>query len=428
MVKFALATVAAATLATLTAALPLGDAAGANQLTFSSGASSPASSLVDTLGLAETLAALPKCHSARLAKYIAGLPERRLVKLSEDGAPFEITEGEKALLVLSGQAFMDVTDEDQALTVAVAEKKSFPDKLTYSTKDLQPLFDHISLDKMKEFLTAFTGFRTRHYRSDTGKQSQQFLLSKIKQMAKSNKKLDIKVSEFEHPWGQNSLIARFEPAANGTASLAKEPVLIISAHQDSTNLLPFLAAPGADDDGSGTTSILAAFASLVKSGFVPSSRPVEFHWYSAEEGGLLGSQAVAQDYARRGVKVHAALQNDMTAWVKAGTEPTIGLIRDFVDPDFVELVAKLIDEYATIGRTDTKCGYACSDHASWSKVGAPSAFLIESTFEDSSKNIHSTRDTIDYSPTEFSFDHMKEFSRLAIGLAVEIGGGKNLLA
>jgi Zn-dependent M28 family amino/carboxypeptidase len=32
---------------------------------------------------------------------------------------------------------------------------------------------------------------------------------------------------------------------------------------------------------------------------------------SAEEGGLLGSQAIAQDYASRGVKVRAMLQMDM---------------------------------------------------------------------------------------------------------------------
>lgn len=35
----------------------------------------------------------------------------------------------------------------------------------------------------------------------------------------------------------------------------------------------------------------------------------------------------------------------MSAWVKQGTEPTIGLIRDFVDPEFTDYLAKVIDEY-----------------------------------------------------------------------------------
>lgn len=45
----------------------------------------------------------------------------------------------------------------------------------------------------------------------------------------------------------------------------------------STNLLPFLGAPGADDDGSGTVTILEAYRALLASDFKP-SRPLEFHW------------------------------------------------------------------------------------------------------------------------------------------------------
>lgn len=148
-------------------------------------------------------------------------------------------------------------------------------------------------------------------------------------------------------------------------------------------MFPFLPAPGADDDGSGTTTLVMAFKSLVNSTFAPSTNPVEFHWYSAEEGGLLGSQAVAQGYAAAGKKVRSMLQMDMTAWVKTGTKPTVGIITDFTDEGFTEMIRKVVGEYADIGFTDTKCGYACSDHASWSKIGAPSAFTIESTFEDS---------------------------------------------
>lgn len=38
---------------------------------------------------------------------------------------------------------------------------------------------------------------------------------------------------------------------------------------------------GADDDGSGTVTILESYRALLASGFKP-HRPVEFHWYSAE--------------------------------------------------------------------------------------------------------------------------------------------------
>lgn len=51
-------------------------------------------------------------------------------------------------------------------------------------------------------------------------------------------------------------------------------------------------------------TILESYRSLIASNFTP-QRTVEFHWYAAEEGGLLGSQAIARDYERRGVNVTA---------------------------------------------------------------------------------------------------------------------------
>jgi leucyl aminopeptidase len=56
----------------------------------------------------------------------------------------------------------------------------FPTKLSYTAKLLEPLFDHISIPEMTKFLTSFSAFRTRYYRSSTGKESQQFLLKHLK--------------------------------------------------------------------------------------------------------------------------------------------------------------------------------------------------------------------------------------------------------
>jgi len=135
---------------------------------------------------------------------------------------------------------------------------------------------------------------------------------------------------------------------------------------------------------------------------------------------LLGSQAVANDYAKRDVDVIAMSQFDMTAWVKAGTREEVGIITDFVDEDLTNFNKLLVEGYLSIPYVDTKCGYACSDHASWSKAGYQSSFTIESSFANSNQKIHSANDRIDISP-EFSFEHMLEFSKLAVGYVVELG-------
>jgi leucyl aminopeptidase len=102
----------------------------------------------------------------------------------------------------------------------------------------------------------------------------------------------------------------------------------------------------------------------------------------------------------------------MTAWVKKGTREEVGIITDFVDPEYAlvlfpslpklihlllassltEFITTLIDKYLDIPWVATKCGYACSDHASWTQAGYPGAFGIESSFENSNKNIHSVQE------------------------------------
>lgn len=39
------------------------------------------------------------------------------------------------------------------------------------------------------------------------------------------------------------------------------------------------------------------------------------------------------------------LQMDMTAWVKAGTEESVGIIQDFVDPTLTSFIEEAIAEY-----------------------------------------------------------------------------------
>ena len=90
-------------------------------------------------------------------------------------------------------------------------------------------------------------------------------------------------------------------------------MVVIGAHMDSINLNSPTSgrAPGADDDGTGTVNLIEIFRVLVASGFKPTT-PVEFHFYSGEEAGLLGSQAIASSYSSAGKTVKAMFQLDMT--------------------------------------------------------------------------------------------------------------------
>ena len=101
--------------------------------------------------------------------------------------------------------------------------------------------------------------------------------------------MNVTVKQIKHTWGQHSIIARIESKVDLNLNVEviegdPLPIVIVGAHHDSINQWnPYFGrSPGVDDDGSGSTTILEAFRILIESSFLP-IRPIEFHWYSAEE-------------------------------------------------------------------------------------------------------------------------------------------------
>ncbi len=322
---------------------------------------------------------------------------------------------------------MDISDTatlGQSMSGLGKKTAQFPKNATHQS-DLKPLMKSLSKDNMRAHLTTFTAFHTRYYKSHYGAQSAAWLFKTVTDtISKSGAdKHGATVRQFTHRWGQHSVIA--------SISGKSEKTVVIGAHQDSINLfLPsILAAPGADDDGSGTVTILEALRVLLTDEKVvkgQAENTIEFHWYSAEEGGLLGSQAIFKNYEKEGRDVKAMLQQDMTGYVQktldAGQPESVGVITDFVDRDLTTFVKVVIDNYCQIPWVETKCGYACSDHASASKAGYPSAFVIESGFKYSNDKIHTTEDKIEF----LSFDHMLQHAKLTLGVVYELGFAKDL--
>ncbi|KAF3806513.1 Leucine aminopeptidase 1 [Colletotrichum gloeosporioides] len=358
----------------------------------------------------------------RVQLYPAGSePEKYLIELAHGDTRW-VTEEEKWELRRNGNRFFDITDHQDfgktGLRTGAKAKPVFPEKCTLQDK-VKPLIKDLDKSEIQKNLEKFTSFHTRYYKSDYGRQSSEWLLSKINSIIKdAGADKHVSAAAFPHTWQQSSIIVTIPGKSNRT--------VVIGAHQDSINLwLPsILAAPGADDDGSGSMTILEVLRTLLKSKDVVEGKAdntIEFHWYSAEEGGLLGSQAIFKSYEQDGRDVKAMLQQDMTGFVQrtldAGKPESVGVITDFVDAGLTDFIKKVIVEYCKIPFTETKCGYACSDHASASKAGYPSAFVIESAFEDSDQHIHSVDDLIKY----LSFDHMLEHAKMTLGLVYELG-------
>ncbi|KAF2672813.1 Zn-dependent exopeptidase [Microthyrium microscopicum] len=377
------------------------------------------------VGAASTAFAAPRITDYQLYQGLVeqdtnNAPVERFLVETAPGVTKWVTEEDKLEMLRNDINFMDITEhQDFATPVRVANqgKVKFPSAAAKQS-GVKPLLPKLSIDPMKENLAKFSSFYTRYYKSSYGAESSKWLQGKIADTVKESKaeKL-VQIKPFDHPWGQSSIIATIPGKSNKT--------VVIGAHQDSINMFfpTMLPAPGADDDGSGTVTILEALRVLLQDPDIlagKAANTLEFHWYSAEEGGLLGSQAIFQSYQKAGRDVRAMLQQDMTGFIKrtiaAGKKEALGVITDFVDPDLTTFIQKVITEYCDIPYVLTKCGYACSDHASASKAGYPSAFVIEGEMDLTHDGIHTDKDTIDL----VDFGHMLQHAKLTLGLAYEL--------
>lgn len=352
--------------------------------------------------------------------YPAGAEaETYLIELAP-GETRKVTEEEKWELRRGGQRFMDISDTPDLGSKQLHARVpvDFPKKCV-NQESIEPLLPSLSKDEMHKNLERLTGFHTRYYKSDYGRQSSDWLYERISEIVSdAGADNSVSVNKFKHSWPQTSTIVTIPGQTNST--------VVIGAHQDSINLWfpSMLPAPGADDDGSGTVTTLEVLRVLLSDENVVAGKAqntIEFHWYSAEEAGLLGSQAIFSEYEKQGRDVKAMLQQDMTGFTQktldAGKPESVGVIIDYVDPGLTDFIKTTIDTYCEIPYVETKCGYACSDHASASKAGYPSAFVIESEFGDSSPHIHGTGDTID----TLDFDHMLQHARMTLGFVYELG-------
>ncbi|ODH13203.1 leucine aminopeptidase 1 [Paracoccidioides brasiliensis] len=349
------------------------------------------------------------------------LPEKFLIELAPGDTRW-VTEDEKWELKREGLKFFDITAEvEQGFLPKVFPTPAvvnFPSELN-RTAEVKQLASQLSKENMFNHLTNFTSFHTRYYKSTAGTQSATWLFEQVQQTVNNSLavKYGAKVETFNHSWSQFSIIASIPGRTNKT--------VVVGAHQDSINMyLPtIMSAPGADDDGSGTVTILEALRVLLQSDAVAqgnATNTIEFHWYSAEEAGLLGSQAVFSKYKNENRDIKSMLQQDMTGYsqgtLDAGEQESVGVITDYVHSGLTEFIMKVVTGYCDIPFVLTKCGYACSDHASASRYGYPSAFVIESKFEHSSQRIHTMWDTVEY----LDFDHMLQHAKMTLGLVYEL--------
>lgn len=274
-----------------------------------------------------------------------------------------------------------------------------------------PMVSQVAEESIRNMIIKLSDYNTRYYKSETGVKSSEFIRDTWASL--SSKRNDVKVELYKHKnWPQASIIMTI------TGSEKPEEIVILGGHADSIAGMfgGGGKAPGADDNASGIATITETIKILMNSNFKP-KRTIQFMGYAAEEVGLLGSKEIATSYKQKSQKVVGVMQLDMT--LRKGTvDKDIVMMADFTNNAQNEFIGRLIDEYVKVPWGYSRCGYGCSDHASWTANGFPASIPFESTMEDINRSIHTAKDTLESSGGDAK--HAAKFAKLATAFVVEL--------
>ena len=211
----------------------------------------------------------------------------------------------------------------------------------------------------------------------------------------------------------------------GTDPKLKDEVLVVSAHYDHIGKRGDNVFNGADDNGSGTTTVLEvaeAFVTASKQGKGP-RRSVLFLLVSGEEKGLLGSEYYASHPVFPLEKTIADINVDMVGRVddehadnpeyiyvigsdRLSTE--LHRINEYVNKKYTQLEL----DYTYNAEDDPNRYYYRSDHYNFAVKGIPSIFYFNGTHAD----YHQATDTVE----KINFEKMEKIGRLIFHTAWQL--------
>lgn len=276
---------------------------------------------------------------------------------------------------------------------------------------IEEAVNQVSSANIRSWVEWLSSFPTRHHASPRANDHAEQMKERLENLLR-DRSIPYQVELVSHNrTNQKSLKVTLVGATR------PDEIVVMGGHYDSINSSYFggREAPGADDNASGSACLVEALR-IISKGPQP-HRTIEFMWYAAEEVGLVGSGEIAQGYRQQDKDVVAVLQLDMTLHPGSGAK-RIASITDFTSPWLRDLLVQLNDHYIGVEIINDRCGYACSDHASWYRQGYSTLMPFESTMNNYNRHIHTARDVINM---DSNFEHAAKFAQIAVAFGKKLG-------
>jgi Zn-dependent M28 family amino/carboxypeptidase len=245
----------------------------------------------------------------------------------------------------------------------------------------------------------------------------------------AKKQLRFTVTSKTESLSTQNVVAKLE----GSDPKLKEEYVALGAHYDHVGIGTGTGDQiynGADDDGSGTTAVLAIARAFVDAG-TPPKRSILFVWHAGEEKGLWGSDYFTQFPLVPLDRVITQLNIDMIGRTKK-SDDNKPADADLTGPDEIYVIgSKMMStelgelservnksllnlkfNYKYDDPKDSNRFFSRSDHYNYARKGVPIIFYFDGVHED----YHQPSDSVD----KIDFDKMEKVTRTVYATAVAI--------
>lgn len=271
--------------------------------------------------------------------------------------------------------------------------------------ELQDLVQQVSQANLEQTLQKLVSFPTRYSTSQSYLSAATWMKERLEELGYDAWTEPITVGT---KTSQNVIAQRL-----GNESANNKQLVIVTAHLDSINHNdgPLAAAPGADDNGTGSTGVVEIARVLQN---YQHQHDLRFILFGGEEQGLFGSQQYVEGLteAERS-RIKAIVNMDMIGSLNTAT-PTVMLEGATISQEVIDALALAAENYTRLS-VQTSLNPFASDHVPFINAGLPAVLTIEGA-DSANDAIHSGNDTLD----RVSYELMLEILRMNVACVASL--------
>lgn len=278
------------------------------------------------------------------------------------------------------------------------------ENITEANPEIETMVTQVNSTNVWNSIQHLQDYGTRLFSSSQAIQAQNWLKSQFESLG-----LTVSLQDFPYSPESSDNVVAIQPGA-----VFPDQFIVVGGHYDSY-VFSGSSMPGADDNASGTAGVLEIARVLSQYQF---NKSIVYCAFSAEEIGLVGSEAWVEWAVEQNMNIEAYLNLDMIGYLNPGDNIHTDIIAPSSADPLVEFYKQIVQTYVSgFEAFDGTLSGGDSDHTSFNNAGIMGIFPFEDS-DDYSPYIHSANDLLETSVN--SQLQLEKFTQAGVAFVAEL--------